>query len=171
MVQQSAPEATVAEPRVLITRVFAARRELVFKAWSDRQQLMRWFAPNGCSIEFRTLDFRSGGAFHSCIHTPDGQQCWCRGVYREIVQPERIVFTMAVANEQGELVEPTAAGMDPDWPAETVVTVTFASVGDKTQLTLTQTVSESLAKRTGAHPSWIQMLDKLAAELPTSGTT
>jgi hypothetical protein len=55
--------------------------------------------------------------------------------------------------------------MDPDWPAETVLTVTFAELAGKTRLTLQQTVLESLAKRTGAHPSWIQMLDRLAEDL------
>ena len=53
--------------------------------------------------------------------------------------------------------------MDPDWPLETVVTVTFVPKGSRTVLTLHQTVSESLAKRTGAHPSWLQMFDRLAA--------
>ena len=153
------------EREVFITRVFDAPRELVFAAWTDPEHLARWFAPNGCSVRFRQLDFRAGGAFHSCIHTPDGHDCWCAGVYREIAAPERIVFTMAVADANGDLIEPVDAGMDPDWPRETVVTVTFAELGGGTELTLRQTVSESLAKRTGAHPSWLQMLDRLAAEL------
>jgi hypothetical protein len=55
--------------------------------------------------------------------------------------------------------------MDPDWPRETTVTITLAEHAAGTKLTLQQTVSESVAKRTGAHPSWIEMLDRLAAEL------
>lgn len=55
--------------------------------------------------------------------------------------------------------------MDPDWPRETIVTVTFAEPEGRTRLILRQTVSESLAKRTGAHPSRIEMPDRLAEEL------
>ena len=149
----------------LITRTFDAPRELVFRAWTDPDQLAQWYAPHGCTIAFRSLDVREGGAFHSVIHTPDGTACWCRGVYSELVAPERIVYTMAVADAGGNRITPTEAGMDPGWPHETTVTVTFAEHGGRTTLTLHQTVSESLAKRTGAHPSWLEMLDRLDAQL------
>jgi uncharacterized protein YndB with AHSA1/START domain len=154
-----------ADREVLITRLFDAPRELVFDAWTDPQQLARWYAPHGCEIEFRALDPRPGGTFHSCIRTPDGHRCWCRGVYRTVNRPVQIVMTMVVSNEKGETVEPAAAGMDPDWPGETVVTVTLVEKQGRTMLTLHQTVSESLAKRTGAHPGWLEMLDRLAAQL------
>jgi uncharacterized protein YndB with AHSA1/START domain len=161
-------ENPVAEPagrQVFITRVFDAPRDLVFKAWTDPEHLVRWYAPRGCTIHFARIDLRQGGTFHSCIRTPDGHDCWCTGVYREIVAPERIVFTMVAADANGDPVEPAEVGMDPDWPRETTVTVTFAELGRKTELTLRQTVSEALAKRTGAHPSWIEMLDRLAEDL------
>jgi uncharacterized protein YndB with AHSA1/START domain len=157
---ESAPE-----PAFAITRIFDAPRDLVFDAWTDPEQLARWYAPNGCTILFRRLDARPGGEFHSCIRTPSGHECWCKGIYREVVIPERIVLTMAVSDANGNAVEPAEVGMDPDWPRETVVTVTFVENGGKTTLTLHQTVSESRAKRTGAYPSWIEMLDRLAGEL------
>lgn len=159
----AAPTATDRE--VLITRVFDTPRDLVFQAWTDPEHLQRWYAPRGCTIHFAAIDLREGGAFHSCIRTPDGHDCWCKGVYREIVAPERIVFTMAIADEHGHLIGPAEAGMDPDWPRETTLTVTFAEHGGQTKLTLHQTVSEALAKRTGAHPSWLDMLDRLAEDL------
>jgi uncharacterized protein YndB with AHSA1/START domain len=154
--------ASSSAPQVHIQRRFRAPRELVFAAWTNQQHLLSWFAPTGCSIAFRQIDVRPGGEFHSCITTPDGKECWCKGTYREVQKPERIVFTMAVADAQGNLLEPTAAGMDPAWPRETVVTVTLQDVGGATELTLHQTVDEALAKRTGAHPSWLIMLDRLA---------
>lgn len=153
------------EAKVVITRAFDAPRELVFAAWTDPARLVRWFAPAGCSITFPEIDIRSGGGFHSCIHTPDGKDCWCKGVYREVTPPERIVFTMNIADEHGNLLGPLEAGMDPEWPRETTVTVTFAAADGKTELTLYQTVDEALAKRTGAYPSWLSMLDRLDAEL------
>jgi uncharacterized protein YndB with AHSA1/START domain len=153
-----------AEPQVAITREFDAPRDLVFRAWTDPESLARWFAPNGCAVRFAKLDVRPGGRFHSCITTPDGTRCWCLGVYREVAPPSRLSFTMGVANANGEPVDAAAAGMDPAWPAETLVTITFEDVKGRTRLTLTQTVSEALAKKTGAHPSWLQMFDRLAAD-------
>jgi uncharacterized protein YndB with AHSA1/START domain len=157
------------EQMVAITRVLDAPRELVFKAWSDPEQLKRWFAPQGCSLAYVQMDFRQGGVLHQCIRTPMGD-CWAKGFYREIVVPERIVYTLAFADEQGNLVDTSPVGKDPEWPMETTVTVTFAETNGKTTITLHQTVAESIAKRTGAYPSWLQMLDRLAEDLATIGT-
>ena len=150
---------------VFIERVFTAPRELVIRAWTEPEQLLRWFAPPGCSIRYELLDLRAGGSFHSCVLTPDGHECWCKGKYREVVFPERLVFKMAVADAQGNLKSPTEMGMHPDWPRETVCTVTFADEADNTRLTLHQTVNTELAKQTGAYPSWLLMLDRLAETL------
>lgn len=162
--------ATQSEPQVEITRVFDAPRELVFRAWSDREHLLNWYAPNGCEIQIATLEFRPGGRFHTCIRNPAFGECWVVGVYLEIIAPERIVYTMASADAAGNLVEPADVGHDNAWPRETTVTVTLTESEGKTKLTLHQTVSEALAKRTGAHPSWIQMLDRLEAELAKQGS-
>jgi uncharacterized protein YndB with AHSA1/START domain len=151
--------------QVVISRVFDAGRELVFRAWTQPELLQRWYAPLGCTVRFIKLDVRPGGTFHSCIQNPDFPDCWCIGVYQEVVVPERLVFTMVVADAQGNAAEPAAVGMDPDWPRETVVTVTFVEHEGKTTVTLQQTVSESLAKRTGAYPSWLDMLDRLSDTL------
>jgi uncharacterized protein YndB with AHSA1/START domain len=147
---------------VRITRVFNAPREMVFKAWTDPAQLIKWYAPTGCEISFSELNVEQGGVFHSCILIPDGKECWCKGIYKEVKFPERLVHTMAVADENGNLISAAEAGMDPDWPNETTLTVTFEEQSDgKTKLSLHQTVSETLAKRTGAYPSWIIMFDRL----------
>jgi uncharacterized protein YndB with AHSA1/START domain len=147
---------------IRIERVFAAPRELVFDAWTRPDYLLQWFAPRGCTIRFVEIDVRPGGRFHSCIHNPSFGDCWCVGVYQEIVRPERIVYTMATADSAGNVIEPMQAGHDPRWPRETLVTVTLADVRGSTLLTLEQNAAESLAKQTGAYPSWLQMLDRLA---------
>ncbi len=148
---------------VKIERVLDAPRELVFAAWTRIEHLLQWYAPHGCTVRIVELDVRPGGRFHFCIHNPSFGDCWCVGVYREIVRPERIVYTLATADSAGNEIEPVQAGHDPRWPRQTLVTVTLADVGGSTQLTLEQSVLESLAKYTGAHPSWLQMLDRLDA--------
>ena len=154
--------ANAADRTIRIERVFDAPRELVFDAWTQPEHLLRWFAPRGCTIRFVEIDVRPGGRFHSCIHNPAFGDCWCVGVYREVVRPERIVYTLSTADSAGNEIEPALAGHDPRWPRTTLVTVTLADVRGSTLLTLVHDASESLAKHTGAYPSWLDMLDRLA---------
>lgn len=147
--------------QVDITYEFSHRRQDVFEAWINPTYLPQWFAPEGCSIEFLKLDIKPGGKFHSCIRNPHFGDCWAIGEYKEIVAPDRLVFTMINADEHGNPIDPKTIGMDPEWPGETLVTVTFSEADGKTIVNLRQTVPEAIAKRTGAHPSWIQMLRRL----------
>ena len=153
------------EPQLVITRTFDAPREQVFRAWADPEHLKRWFAPTGCTISYPELDLREGGVFRSCLRTPQGYDCWCKGVYLEIVVPERIVYTVANTDENGNPAAPEEVGKDPDWPTVTTVTVTFEEHGGGTKLTLHQTAPESVARRTGAYGGWLDMLDRLAEDL------
>jgi uncharacterized protein YndB with AHSA1/START domain len=150
-----------ADRTVFIERTFDAPRELVFDAWTNPKYLLRWFAPGSCSLRFVSIDVRRGGTFHSCISDPSFGECWCVGTYLELSRPERLVYTMAVADRHGNKVASSAAGHDEQWPPETTVVVTFEEVDGKTRLTLRQDVSETLARKTGAYPSWLSMLDRL----------
>ena len=150
---------------VNITRTLDAPRELVFKAWSTKEHLENWYAPNGCTIKIFKLDFRVGGIFLHRIETPDGFTCTCKGVFVEIDKPARIVYTLAFSDENGNLVDSSEVGKHDDWPNETTVTVRFEEVNGKTHVYLHQSVSEALAKQTGAYPSWLQMFDRLSTEL------
>lgn len=153
------------ERRIMITRIFNAPPDVVFKAWTEPDHLLRWYAPQGCRVSFSSIDVRPGGSFLSCIYNPVHGECWCKGVYKEVSAPERLVFTMIIADKNGNTVNPADIGMDPDWPGETLVTVTFTDLGGATKMVLHQTAPEELAKRTGAYPGWLQMLDNLTEEL------
>lgn len=151
---------------VWITRTVKFPRELVFKIWTDPEHLPRWFAPDNCGIHFEKLEIWPGGRFHSCVHTPDGKDCWCVGEYLEVTAPEKIVYNIAIADEAGNRRTSAAAGMDPAWPDETLVTVTFRDLGnDQTELTIHQAAPADVARRTGAYPSWLQMLDHMETAL------
>ncbi|MEO6151224.1 MAG: SRPBCC domain-containing protein [Mucilaginibacter sp.] len=150
---------------IVITRLFNAPRELVFSAWTDAEHLKKWFAPDGCSIHFKHIDVREGGTFHSCISVPNYGDCWCIGTYIEITSPEKIVYSISNADEHGNRAVADDAGKDPDWPLETMVTILFENYEGKTKLILHQNAPEDVAKRTGAYPSWLQMLDNLEREL------
>ena len=147
--------------QVYITYEFNAPINLVFEAWTDPEQLLQWFAPTGCDLKFESIDVRKGGFFHSCISNPQFGDCWCKGTYLDIDYPNRLVFTMEVADASGKSISAIDAGMDSEWPDVTTVDVSFTENNGKTTVSLRQTVSEALAKKTGAHPSWILMMDRL----------
>jgi len=117
----------------VITRVFDAPRELVWKAWTERERLMQWFGPKGFAMSTAKMDFRPGGSFHYCLRSPEGKEMWGKFVYREIVAPERIVLVNSFSDASGGL---TRHPMSPTWPLEMLSTTTFAVQGDKTLLTI-----------------------------------
>lgn len=149
------------DKEVDISYTFNHPREKVFNAWINPQYLQEWFAPHGCTIRYNTLEIKEGGKFHSCISNPDFGDCWCIGIYHEITAPEKIVYTIINADAYGNAVNPASVDMDPEWPGETLVTVTFVENNGITTIHVKQTVSETLARKTGAYPSWIQMLERL----------
>ncbi|HTF80154.1 MAG TPA: SRPBCC domain-containing protein [Cytophagales bacterium] len=149
------------EAAVRITHIFDATPDLVFEAWTDPEQLLLWYAPQGCKLFYKHIEVRKGGTFHSCIQDPLYGDCWCKGTYLEIDPPYKLVYTVALCDAEGNSVQSAQVGKDGAWPSSTTVTVFFTPVGNKTQVQLHQNVSESLAKKTGAYPSWIQMLERL----------
>jgi uncharacterized protein YndB with AHSA1/START domain len=146
---------------VRIEETFSAPRERVFEAWINPHLLEEWFAPPGCTLHIIRIDVRPGGGYHWCIRNPEFGPCWSIGTYVEVLRPERLVFTSVVANAEGIPSTPESQGHDATWPSETTVRVTFTERDAQTVVTLEQTVSEVLAKRTGALPSWLSMLDRL----------
>ena len=145
------------EREVVITRVFDAPRELVFKAWTDPKIMKEWYGPKMFTNSVCELDVRVGGAWHIVMRGPDGVEYPGRGVYREIVKPERLVFTSEATDKDGKVI---LAGL---------ATVTFAEEGGKTKLTLrvraTAMVDYAVAFLGGMEAGWSQSLDGLAEEL------
>lgn len=107
-------------------RIFDAPRELVFRAFSDPELVAQWWGPKGWTLPVSKMDFRPGGTWHYCMRGPDGEESWGKAVYREIIAPERIVYTDFFSNEEGTPAE----GMP-----ELLVTMTFTEHDGKTKLT------------------------------------
>lgn len=144
---------TASDTELVINRTFDAPRALVWKAWTERMD--QWSAPRGFSMPVSEGDLRPGGAWRACMRTPDGKDLWLGGVYREIVEPELIVFTHSWDNESGQ-------------PGpETVVTVTLTENGGKTNMHFRQTGFSSVDSRDGHNGGWTQSFDKLEELLAT----
>lgn len=152
------------DKELFITRIFNASIDRVFDAWTDPDKLTQWYAPNGCSIDYKYIDVREGGRFHYRIHHPDHGSGWVTGQYLEIRPPEKLAFTIRLSNENGDVLPPD----DPKsvaWPGEILITVTFEPLGDQTKATIHEAVSEEKARKTGAYRGWIEMFDKLELQL------
>ena len=78
---------------IVMTRVFDAPRTLVFDAWTKPELFARWFGARGWTVPVCEIDLRPGGAFRYILRGPDGSEVVMRGVYREVVPPERLVTT------------------------------------------------------------------------------
>lgn len=117
----------------VISRVFDAPRKLVWKAYTDRDDMMQWFGPKGFKMISATMDLRPGGVFHYGLEAPNGQKMWGKFIYREIVAPERIEHIVSFSDEkQGVTRHPMA----PSWPLQTLAKATFTDESGKTRITL-----------------------------------
>src|ERR1700688_4411146 len=91
-----------ADREVVFTRVFDAPRGLVFKVWTDPKHVAQWWGPHGFTNPVCELDARPGGAIRIHMRGPDGTIYPMTGVYREIVEPERLVFTSVPLDKNGD---------------------------------------------------------------------
>jgi uncharacterized protein YndB with AHSA1/START domain len=122
----------VQDKEVTITRTFNAPRELVWKAWTEPDRIAQWFGPKGWPMTVHNMDLRVGGSFHHCWRMPDGKEGWSKWVFREIDPPSKLVVVQCFSDPEGR-VKPHP--MMPDWPMETLSTVTFEERDGQTLLT------------------------------------
>src|SRR5512143_940997 len=87
--------AVVRDDELYLVRAFAAPPALVFRMWADTYHRTRWWAPTTYVCRHFEQDFRVGGAWRACIHSPATGESWQGGVFREIEPDRRIVFTFA----------------------------------------------------------------------------
>ncbi len=150
---------------ILITRIFDAPLELVWRAWTDPEHFKRWWGPRDYTCPFCEMDFRVGGKYLNCMRSPEGKEYWGTGVFREIIPMERIVFTDCFADEQGNVVPATHYGMSSDFPLEMLVIVTFEGLNDRTKMTLEHLGIPTGPDSEGTNEGWSESFDKLAESL------
>jgi len=153
-----------------ITRVFDAPREKVWKAWTDPEEVKKWWGPKYFTAPVSKIDLRVGGKYLSCMRGPDGKDYWSTGVYREIVPLERLVVTDSFADEKGNVVPASHYGMAGDFPLELLVTVTFEELGSKTKMVLRHEGIPEGIMREMTETGWSESFDKLAEHIVTNGT-
>ena len=150
--------------RMVVTRVFDAPRELVWKAWTDPKYVMQWWGPKGFTAPVCKIDFRVGGKFLCCMRSPEGQEGWNAGEYHEIVLHEKIVYSMYFSDSEGNKVEPAHYGIEHEAIDGARDVITFEDLGKgRTKLTLIGNESMESARNSGEQEGWNQIFDKVAA--------
>lgn len=146
---------------LVMERTFDAPVHVIWQLWTDPEHFGSWYGPSGATVPVATIDLTVGGKRQICMEmqTPDGpMQMWFTGEHREIVENQRLVYTEAMTDSNGNLLPPEATGM-PEGHAVTVVTVELEAIGDRTRLTLTH--AGIPADSPGAM-GWQMAFDKLA---------
>jgi uncharacterized protein YndB with AHSA1/START domain len=146
------PETTTAQ-EITITRVFDAPRELVWRAWTEPDQLAQWWGPRGsrAPLEQITMDVRPGGTLRVTSVSAEGQEMTVHGVYREVVEPERLVF------------EEPAEG---SWHEGAVSVATFSDLGDgRTEMVVQTTIHTTDEMRVQAQAGMESTFDRLGEHL------
>ncbi|HEX2283179.1 MAG TPA: SRPBCC family protein [Thermomicrobiales bacterium] len=141
---------------ITMTRVFDAPRELVFQAHTDPQHVQHWWGQRGSTTIVDTMDVRPGGAWRFVQRDPEGNEYGFRGEYREVVPPERLVYTFEFEGMPGHILVETITFEEHDGKTRLTSTSLFTSVEDRDGML------ES-GMESGAIESW----DRLAELLET----
>lgn len=145
--------------QLVITRLFDAPRDLMFRMWTDVRHAMHWWGPRNYPAVHMEMDVRPGGKWRHCLRAiSDGRELWQRGEFREVTAPERLVFTFAW-EEDGK------PGQD------MLVTVTFTDENGKTRMTFHHAPFQSIGERDGHTVGWNSAFDRLDAQLLQQGPT
>jgi uncharacterized protein YndB with AHSA1/START domain len=149
---------STADREISTTRVFDAPRELVWKMWTDPEHLVQWWGPVGFTTTVQQMNVETGGEWRLIMRGPDGRDYHNRIIYREVLEPERLVYEHSP--EKGSE------------PVSFQTTVTFAARGDKTEVGVTMlfpnaAAREHVIKTYRAAEGLASTLGRLEAKLAT----
>jgi uncharacterized protein YndB with AHSA1/START domain len=154
-------------PEWEISRTFDAPRKLVWQAWTDPKQMAQWWGPKNFTNPVCELDVRVDGAYRMTMRSPDGSEYPLHGFYREIVEPERLVYTMEITDHPIEWFDQVDPARDKTKPPKVafIQMATFEDLGCKTKLTVkvwfeSEAIRNNLLK-VGMNEGWSMSLDRL----------
>jgi uncharacterized protein YndB with AHSA1/START domain len=141
-------EARSDELMLEMERVLPAARPVVFAAFSDPKQLVKWWGPQGFSIPSLKFQARVGESYRIEMQPPEGDSFYLTGEFREVEPPARLAYTFIWEDP------------DPD-DVETLVTLSFRDLGESTEVSFTQGPFRTEARRALHRDGWGDSFDKL----------
>lgn len=164
MAKENTQAGNATEQGVLISRIFNAPVNLVWKAWIDPKHMVGWWGPKDFSCPVAKIDLRVGGKYLLCMRSAEGQELWTTGTYQEIIPMKKITYTDSFADKDGKVVPASTYGME-GIPDEMQVTLTFEDIGGKTKFTLRHVGLPAGQMTEMTIAGWNESLDKLASTL------
>lgn len=148
-------QAGLTEREYVMQRVFDAPRELVFKVYTDPNLVPQWWGPRGSSTIVETMDVQPGGLWRYVQREPAGNEYAFFGEYREVVAPERLVYTFEFEGMPGKVIVDTLTFEERDGKTTVTATSLFQSAEDLAGMV-------STGMEAGANKSWDRMAELLA---------
>jgi uncharacterized protein YndB with AHSA1/START domain len=149
-----------------ITRIFDAPVELVWTAWTDPEQVRRWWGPTGFSCPLARMDVREGGTSLVCMRSPDGHDIYNTWTYQRVTPMRRLEFVQRFADQDANPLDPADLGLPAGIPKEVSHVLTFQPAGDdKTEFSVTEHGYPNEEIVAISRAGMEQVLDKLAATL------
>ena len=149
---------------IVITRVFDAPRELVWKAWTEPERFRRWWGPRGYTSPRASIDPRVGGTYLVSMRPAKGQEVWITGTYKEVIEPERLVMSDLFADAMGNVVPASYYKMPGEYPPELKISVSFKEEEGRTRMTLRHS-GMPLETAKDAEAGWNESFDKLVDDI------
>lgn len=147
---------------LILTRVLKAPQALAFKAWTSAEHVKHWMQPEpGMTVPSAIMDVRVGGKFRIQMKSPDGEFCTAVGEFKEVKEPERLVYTWdwekdGSGEDFGEVEGKTS-----------LITIEFRDYGDRTEMVLMHSRFATVETRDNHARGWGRILDSLALFLET----
>ena len=151
-----------------IERIVAAPIGVVWDMWTKSEHFAAWYGPMGAEIPVANMDVTVGGKRHiaMAMETPNGpMKMWFVGEYLEIDAPNRLVYTEAMSDEDGNVMSPADMGMPEGSPESTQIVVELSEVDGGTNMVLTHVGVAADSPGAGGWGMAIDKLDALATSL------
>jgi uncharacterized protein YndB with AHSA1/START domain len=149
---------------LFITRIFDLPVNKVWAAWTEPESSKKWWGPKDFTCPYCSIDLKVGGKYLSCMRSPQGDEFWSTGVYKEIIPHKKLVSSDSFSNEKGDIIPASALNMPGNWPLELQVTVTFEQTAGKTKMVL-EHVGLPPEIYDDCQTGWQQSFDKLEKNL------
>jgi uncharacterized protein YndB with AHSA1/START domain len=142
----------ITDRELVIERLIDAPRDFVFRTWCDPRMALAWWGPADTPATHVQIEFRVGGAWSGRLRTIDGRELRQKGVFREILPPERLVFTFVWEDDSGR-------------GNESLVSIYFGEEAGRTRLSLNERPFRSRALRDANVAEWSEAIDRFVSLL------
>jgi uncharacterized protein YndB with AHSA1/START domain len=163
MTAERAEKSELIRRDVVVTRLFDAPVERVWKAFTEDAEVMKWWGPQGFTSPVANMDVRPGGVSLVCMRSPEGQDMWMTWAYTKVEPMRRLEYVQNISDEHGLRIDPSVIGMGPEFPRDVATVVTLTPRGDKTEMRIVEDTTTSEFMHEMSRLGLEQCMDKMGA--------